>query len=437
MKSEISRRRFVQTAGSALAAAPFIQSRVHGRSPNEILNLAIIGVGGLGSSHIKRFDQVANCRVAALCDVDPERLAKAAGTVTDQGAVKKYSDYRKLLDDRDIEAVCVATPDHWHTPIALAAILAGKHVYVEKPCSHNIHESNLLVQCAREHKKCVQHGTQRRSSASDMAGIRAMREGMIGDVYMAKAINHQLREKIGKAPEEAPPPGVDYDMWLGPAPKHAFTKNRWHYDWHWFWDYGGGDLVNDGIHQLDVAIWGMDLDLQYPTALIGSGAQLWYDDDHQTPDTQTIIYEYPGKQVIYEMRLWTPYKMEGHDNGTVFYGTKGKMEIGRAGSVVTGEDGKAVTLKAEDYGITSPGIAENFVMAARNDDPSMLNSPIDKGAVSSNICHLGNIAHRCGGVKLTYDPKTASITKASEKKDQANRLIRRDYRKGYELAYKS
>jgi predicted dehydrogenase len=434
MKPETSRRRFLRTTGAALAAGPFILSRAHGQSPNGIVNHAVIGTGGQGSQHVTRFHAAKNCRVVAVCDLDPARLDKAAASVAD-GPVRKYADFRKLLEDKDVDSVSVATTDHWHVPIALAAILAGKHVYVEKPCSHNIHESNLLVKAAREHRKCVQHGTQRRSTAEDMAGVRAIKEGLIGDVYMAKAINHQLREKIGKAQPEAPPPGVDYDLWLGAAPKVPFTKNRWHYNWHWFWDYGGGDLVNDGVHQLDEAVWGMGLDGQYPQAVVTSGGQLWYDDDHQTPDTQTIIYEYPGRQIVYEMRLWTDYPMEGHDNGTVFYGTKGKLEIGRKGAIAT-VGGKVVDVKPADYGIAAEEIHPNFIDAVRHGDPSRLNSPIEKGAVTTNLCHLGNIGVRCGGIKLAYDPKTGAIATAAEDKARANALVRREYRKGYELPYK-
>jgi predicted dehydrogenase len=430
--TESSRRRFLQTTGAALAAGPFILSRAHGQSPNDIVNHAVIGTGQQGSQHVKRFHAAGNCRVVAVCDLDPERLERAASSLAD-ASVKKYTDFRRLLDDKDVDSVSVATTDHWHVPVALAAILAGKHVYVEKPCSHNIHEANLLVKAAREHKKCVQHGTQRRSSPEDMAGVRALKEGLIGDVYMAKAINHQLREKIGRAREEAPPPGVDYDMWLGAAPKVPFTKNRWHYNWHWFWDYGGGDLVNDGVHQLDEAVWGMGLDGQYPDAVVTSGGQLWYDDDHQTPDTQTLIYEYPGRQIVYEMRLWTDYPMEGHDNGTVFYGTKGKMEIGRKGAIAT-VGGKVVDVKPADYGIEAEEITPNFITAVRGGDPSLLNSPIERGAVTTNLCHLGNIGVRCGGIRLAYDPKTESIS-ASENKAKANALIKREYRKGYELPY--
>jgi predicted dehydrogenase len=383
--------------------------------------------------HVERFNAVKNCRVIAVSDLDPERLDKATQSLQDP-SVKKYKDFRKLLENKDVDSVSVVTADHWHVPVALAALLAGKHVYVEKPCSHNIHEANLLAKLAGESGKCVQHGTQRRSSAEDMAGVRALKEGLIGDVYAAKAINHQLREKIGKAKEEAPPPGVDYDLWLGAAPKVPFTKNRWHYNWHWFWDYGGGDLANDGSHQLDEAVWGMGLDLQYPEAIVTSGGQLWYDDDHETPDTQTVIYEYPGKQIIFEMRLWTPYKMEGHDNGCVFYGTKGRMDIGRKGAIATVGD-EVIDVKPEDYGIESEEIMANFITAVRNDDPSLLNNPIKLGAVTTNLCHLGNIGVRSGGIKLTYDPKTETITKASENKAMANSLIKREYRKGYELPY--
>jgi predicted dehydrogenase len=434
MSLETSRRRFLQTTGAALAAGPFILSRAQARSPSDIVNHAVIGAGNQGTQHIKRFHAAKNCRVVAVCDIDPARLDKAAASLPD-ASVKKYTDFRKLLEDKDVDSVSVVTADHWHVPVALAAILSGKHVYLEKPCSHNVHEANLVAKAAREHNKCVQHGTQRRSTAEDMAGVRALKEGLIGDVYMAKAINHQLREKIGKAKEEPPPPGVDYDLWLGPAPKVPFTKNRWHYNWHWFWDYGGGDLANDGSHQMDEAVWGLGLDGQYPDAVVTSGAKLWYDDDHETPDTQTVIYEYPGKQVVYEMRLWTPYTMEGHDNGTVFYGTRGKLEIGRKGAIATVDD-KVIDVKPADYGITAEEIVPNFITAVRNDDPSMLNSPIERGAVTTNLCHLGNIGVRCGGIKLTYDPKTGTITKASENKAQANALIKREYRKGYELPYK-
>ena len=433
MKSEINRRRFVKKTGAALAAGPLLVSRARASLPNSTVNHAVIGTGGQGTNHVKQFSKVSNARVVAVCDVDPERREKAAA-IPQGHSVEVYSDFRKLLENRDIDSVSVCTPDHWHTPVAMAAILAGKHVYVEKPCSHNVREANLLVQCAQQHNKCVQHGTQRRSDAVEIAGMRALKDGLIGDVYMGKAINHQLRKKIGKAAPTAPPAGVDYDMWLGAAPVKPFTQNRWHYNWHWFWDYGGGDLVNDGVHQLDQAIWGMGVDLQYPESVVTSGGQLWYDDDHETPDTQMVIYEYGTKQVIFEMRLWTPYKIEGHDNGTVFYGTKGKLESGRDGVVASVGD-RTWNIKPEDYGIQAERIHENFITSVRYDDRKLLNSPIETGAVTTNLCHLGNIGVRCGGIKLTYDAAQDKITHASDHLELANQMLQREYRSGYELPY--
>jgi predicted dehydrogenase len=292
-----------------------------------------------------------------------------------------------------------------------------------------VHESNLLAKAAAEYGKCVQHGTQRRSWSQLKTAVEALREGVIGKVLAAKAINHQLRGPIGRAPVSDPPDGVNYDMWLGPAPEHAFTQNRWHYNWHWFWDYGCGDLGNDGIHQLDVARWGLGVD--YPNAIVASGGQLFYDDDHQTPDTQNIVYEYDNCCLIYEMRLWTPYNMEGHDNGVVFYGTDGKMEDGREGVIVTMKDGKTEAIEGE-----RESNMQDFLNAVRAGDPARLSAPIAIGAVSASLCHLGNIGTRIGGGRLVYDPDSKKITEAGGREDQANALLARKYRAGYELPYK-
>jgi predicted dehydrogenase len=429
-QSALARREFLKTTGASLAGlAAFntLPTLAQGSANNRIRH-AIIGTGKQGMSHCKSFSQVQDCEILALCDVDPERLDKAASLLPNSASVKKYADFRVLLEDKTIDTVSIATCDHWHTPVALAAILAGKHVYVEKPCSHNIREANLLVKAAREHKKCVQHGTQRRSSAQIQAGIRALREGAIGKVLTAKAINHQSRRAIGRAPVSEPPAGVNYDMWLGPAPKHAFTKNRWHYNWHWFWDYGCGDLANDGIHQLDVARWGLGVD--YPKGSVCSGGQLFYDDDHETPDTQMIVYEYDHCHLIYEMRLWTDYKLEGHDNGTVIYGTEGKLEEGRSGVVITMKDGQTRKIEAqgEDH-------RANFLNAVRANDPSKLSAPIEVGAVSAILCHLGNIGTRLGGQRVEYDPASQRITRCGGREAEANALLTRIYRAGYELPY--
>jgi len=341
----------------------------------------------------------------------------------DQKRVAQVEDFRTIIANGDIDTVSVATPDHWHAPIALAAIKAGKHVYVEKPCCHNVREGVLLDAAAKRYNACVQHGTQSRSGPGIRDAVKFLREGNLGKVRMAKAINNQLREPIGRAPDADPPAGVNYDLWLGPAPLRPYTRNRWHYKWHWFWDYGTGDMGNDGIHQVDQARWG--LGVGYPKGVSASGGQLFYDDDHETPDTQVVTFEYDDCYLMYEMRLWTDYKMDGHDNGTVFYGDKGTLEIGRNGCEVTfiGEPKKRIGGGA-DFNAN----VRNFIDCVKAGDPSGLNAPISEGVISAALCHLGNMATRVGR-KLVFDTGTYTCVADAE----ANKLISREYRHGYEL----
>lgn len=430
MLSGITRRDFIKTAGAAAIAAPYIAQTAWAQTPpSDQVRHAVIGTGGMGRNHTKTFGNMKGCDLVAICDVDPEQLGKAAKDLPNFDKIKKYSDFRELLKDKSIDSVSIATPDHWHTPIALHAMLAGKHVYVEKPCSHNIRETNLLVKASKEFKKCVQHGTQRRSNGAHIEGMKQLQNGIIGKVHTIKAIDHQHREAIGRAQAETPPPGVNYDMWLGAAPKVPYTKNRWHYNWRWFWEYGNGDAANDGVHQIDVAVWA--LGNRYPNKVISSGGQYYYNDDHQTPDTQTTIFQYDDTQIIWEMRLWTPYNLEGHDNGNVAYGTDGKMEFGRAGVVVT--KGK------EQIKIESPDVVEaimpNFITAVRENNPAKLNAPIERGAVATNMAFLANITTRLGAPSIEYDPIKQTV-KCPGFDAKATALLGREYRKGYELPYK-
>jgi predicted dehydrogenase len=423
--SEFSRREFIRsTTGAALAATPLLS--LSGRSkaaPNDRVQHAAIGLGGQGRQLARTFASHGDCDVVAVCDVDPERRAKAAGELPDPDSVAQVEDFRTIIDDPNIDTISIATPDHWHTPIALAAIVAGKHVYVEKPCSHNVRESVLLDGAARKYGKCVQHGTQSRSGEGIKQAVAFLREGNLGTVRMAKAINHQFRGPIGRAEESDPPPGVNYDLWLGPAPKRPFTRNRWHYQWHWLWDYGTGDIGNDGIHQIDVARWGLGVGL--PGAVSASGGQLFYDDDHETPDTQVVTFEYGHCYLLYEMRLWTNYRLEGHDNGVVFYGDKGTLEVGRNGCEVTliGKEKEKIG-GGSDLG----GNVRNFIECVKTDDALGLNAPISEGAISATLCHLGNIATRVGR-RLHFDAEAMECVGDAE----ANRLLEREYRKGYEL----
>jgi len=379
----------------------------------------------MGRNHLKTFGAAAGCTIAAVCDVDPERRQVVAEWLDGKFDAKIYTDFRELLADNSIDTVSIATPDHWHAPLAMHALLAGKHVYVEKPCSHNIKEAVLLEQLARETGLCVQHGTQHRSGPGSRAGIQFLREGGIGKVRMAKAINHQFRGPIGRAPESEPPPGVDYNLWLGPAPAHPFTANRWHYHWHWLWDYGTGDTGNDGVHQLDVMRWGMGVDM--PNRVTSVGAQLLYDDDHETPDTQTVLYEYDGAHLMFEMRLWTNYKMEGFDNAVIFYGDKGTVAIDRFGCTLSliGESPKRL-----GDGIDLDAHVANFLACARAGTPDQLHAPIAEGAKSTHLVHLANVGTRVGRPLVLNGQVTEALGDA-----EATAMFGRNYRAGFELPF--
>jgi predicted dehydrogenase len=399
--------------------AATVLSQPSSAASDKTVRHAVIGMGGRARTHVQSFNSFKECEVVAVCDVDPAQMARVPS------GVRRYSDYRELLDDESIDSISITTPDHWHTPIALAGLMAGKHVYVEKPCSHTVREGLILEKASNHFGKVVQHGTQGRSCPGYQAGVQFMRDGKLGKVRVAKAINHQLRKPIGTAPESAPPKGANYDLWLGSAPEHAFTQNRWHYNWHWFWDYGAGDIANDGVHHIDLARWG--LGKQYPRAVSASGGQLFYNDDHETPDTQLVTYEYDDCHLIYEMRLWTDYNLEGHNNGAVFYGDKGKLEMGRNGCTVTWADGKQESLGT---GPDAKVHMRNYLDCVLSGKKENVTAPIREGAVSSAICHLGNIATRVNR-KLQYD----AVNHQCIDDPEATKLLTKKYRKGYELPW--
>jgi len=420
MKS-LTRRDFVKSSAVAgvTLAMPF--SKVRGA--NGDIRVGVAGIRGRGGGLIKEFHDLAGVQVVALCDVDGGVLDKRVKEFKDRNEkIDGYGDYRRMLEDKSIDVVAVATPDHWHVPVAAASVVAGKDVYVEKPLSHTIAEGRLLVNLARKHGRMVQHGTQSRSSDGIQEGIEYLKSGKLGKVRMAKAINCQLRGPIGREPDSEVPPGVNYDLWLGPAPKRPFNKNRFHYNWHWFWDYGTGDTGNDGIHQIDIARWG--LGVVVPKAVSCSGGQLFYDDDHQTPDTQIATFEYGDVYLMYEMRLWTPYGLEGHDNGDVFYADGGTMSIGRKGWQVTFKNGK----EGPGGPRGSFSHAENFIKAVRSRKAADLNADVEVGHHSAMLCHMANIAMRTGR-RLRFDAQNERFIEDIE----ANTYLTKQYRKGYEL----
>ncbi len=400
-------------------AMPF--SRARGANGN--IRVGVAGIRGRGGGLVREFHDLPGVQVVALCDVDGSVLAKRVKEFTDRNErVEGYEDYRRMLEDKSIDVVAVATPDHWHVPIAAAAVIAGKDVYVEKPLSHTITEGRLLVNLARKHGRMVQQGTQSRSSDGIQEGIEYLKSGKLGKVRMAKAINCQLRGPIGREPDSEAPPGVNYELWLGPAPKRPFNKNRFHYNWHWFWDYGTGDTGNDGIHQIDIARWGLGVEV--PKAVSCSGGQLFYDDDHQTPDTQVATLEYEDVYLMYEMRLWTPYGLEGHDNGDIFYADGGTLSIGRKGWQVTFKNGK----EGPGGPRGSFSHAENFIKAVRSRKATDLHADVEVGHRSAMLCHMANIAMRVGR-RLKFDAQNERFIDDAE----ANTYLTKKYRKGYEL----
>ena len=414
----MNRRYFLQSA-AALAAVKRSMSAASDR-----VNVAIIGVRGRGSSLAGSFLAVPNASIEYLVDVDSNVLSSVANDIEKRTGKrpKAVQDLRRALDDKAVDAVVIATPDHWHAPATILACDAGKDVYVEKPCSHNIREGQLMVEAARRNKRIVQHGTQGRSRPSTRMAIEYAQSGKIGTVLMAKAWNVQRRREIGHKPDSPVPAGVDYDTWVGPAPWMPFNENRFHYNWHWHWNFGTGDMGNDGAHQIDQARWALGVDL--PTEVSGMGRKLSFDDDQQTPDTMVITFNYPKTVLMFEMRLWTPYKMEGVDNGIAVYGTDGMVQIGRWGSEGSGfkvfdKAGKMVSFEKETGG---DGHAKNFVECVRSRQAP--NAEIEIGYVSAVHCHLGNIVARTGRT-LRLNGNPAAILNDAE----ATKLARREYRK--------
>jgi predicted dehydrogenase len=334
----LNRRNFLnQSAGFVTAAALASAAKLGLAAAGDPLNIAVIGPGGMGSNHLNLLAVRKDVRVKYVCDADGNRAASAAKVVEQNGgSAKPIKDMRQVFDDKSIEAVWIATPDHWHSPAAILAVEAGKHVYVEKPVSHNIREGRLLLEAARKNKKVVQVGTQSRSTPTVARAIEIIKSGEIGDVLVAKAWNSQLRNSIGHQQPSDPPAYLDFDLWLGPAPERKYQTNLLPGVWRWWYDFGCGDIGNDGVHDIDVARWGLGVTTP-PSTVAALGSKFFFDDDQQFPDTQYCVFEWPGdgkpgnkRQLIFEQRDWSPYVQEGYENGAAFYGTKGQLIMGHS-----------------------------------------------------------------------------------------------------------
>jgi predicted dehydrogenase len=400
-------------------------------SPNETVRMAVVGCGGRGSSHVSAWSGMPNVEIVALCDVDEAHIADKVKGLESKGKKKPatYVDYRKLLEDKSIDAVSLATPNHWHTLQTIWACQAGKDVYVEKPCSHNIFESQQIIAAARKYDRIVQQGSQSRSSPALREAVQRMATGELGDVYMARGLCYKLRDTIGHTPVSAVPAGVDYDLWTGPAPKRDFTVNRFHYNWHWMWDTGNGDLGNQGIHEVDIARWG--LGVTHPTKVSAIGGKFMFDDDQETPNTLTASYEFDAKGVkkmmTFEVRHWiSPHEAgingekPGNTIGNQFYGSKGYLVIDNYNKYYSfmGKEqtpGPGANARDEHWA--------NFIAAVRSRKRGDLNAEIEEGALSCNLMHLANISYRVGRT-LHWDAKTMTCIGDPE----ANKMLTRAYR---------
>ena len=467
----MDRRSFLVSSAAALGAS----SSVFG-SPSDTVRVACIGIGGRSRDHINSYSRLQNVEIAAICDPDDSHIAKGLAQI--EGLKKKkpdtYKDIRKLLEDKTIDAISISSPNHWHTLMTIWACQAGKDVYVEKPCSHNVFEAKQIVAAARKYNRMVQQGSQIRSSVAVQEAVQKMREGLIGDVYMARGLCFKWRADIGHKPVVPVPAGVDYDLWTGPSPMHQFTMNRFHYNWHWFWDTGNGDLGNQGIHEMDVARWG--LGVKYPSKVSAIGGMFMFDNDQETPNTLNCAFEFneggKHKMMEFEVRHW----MSNHEAsigdrsmmapppgaagrgqgrgpgapmgeqpaadgpaqaarggnrprrapdsiGNLFYGSKGYLAVDSYSSYHSWlgemqEPGPSNS-KGGDHFL-------NFIEAVKSRKREDLHAEVEEGAASTILVHLANVSYRLGRT-LHFDSNTMTCKGDSE----ANKMMSRNYRKPF------
>ncbi len=447
--SDTNRREFLRSSASVAAtfAAPAVAaSRL---SPNDRMRVAIIGVRGRGQSHINAFHALApeNVEIVAMCDVDQPVLDQRAAAYekTSGKTVKLCSDMREILDDKSIHAVSFATPNHWHALGTIWACQAGKDVYVEKPGTHNFAEGKKIIEAANKYNRIVQHGTQNRSSPNIVEAVAKLKEGAIGRVYMARGLAYKSRPSTGKMTVDPIPAGLNWDTWLGPAPKVPYSKKRNSQpsgaSWHVLWDYGNGEIGNQGVHELDIMRWGLGLDT-HPTKVASMGGKLVYPgDERQCTQVQSVMYEYAGRDVLmtFETRsgltnteagMGAEYPFIDKQNvvGVIFLGTEGHMIIPDYSSYYTflGPKRQKGPSKAGAGDLTDLPHFANFVKAVRSGKTSDLNANVEHLHLSASLAHFANISYRTGRM-VHFDAKTEKFVGDEE----ANLLLKREYRKPY------
>jgi predicted dehydrogenase len=420
-----SRREFL-AAGAAFTAA-------RAMGANDKINVAVIGVGGRGTDHVKTYITLPDARVAAVCDVDQTALERASALVLKETGQKpkEYDDMRKAFADKEIDAVSITTPNHWHALATIWACQAGKDVYCEKPASHNVYEGQRMIEVARKTGRMVQVGSQSRSVPHKIQAMQLLRDGAIGKVYLAKGLCFKRRKSIGHQADSPVPPGVNWDMFLGPAPMRPFNALRFKYNWHWFWDTGNGDIGNQGVHEMDICRWGMG-DIAWPRSVVSTGGKYVYDDDQETPNTQLASFDYGDREIVFEVRgiltggEGSLERRGGNFVGNLFFGGDGWMAVDSEGFQIYKGEKSALSMdvKKQAGGDTGPHMT-NFLQACRTRNYKDLHADIAIGAQSAALCHLANASYRVGR-RLAVDATGHFV-----KDDEGNKLLTRKYRAPY------
>ncbi len=447
MENNKSRRDFLKTAaaGSAGLAIGGVFTGFSAESyrriigANEKLHASVMGVNGRGYSLSENFAFQDDCQVLHICDVDSRALDKCIPNVQKAQSLKPkgFGDFRKSLEDKDIDIMVIATPDHWHAPAALLAMQAGKHVYLEKPCSHNPAEGEMLTKAAGRYNKSVQMGNQRRSWPNVVQAINELKDGIIGRPYFGKGWYTNNRGPIGVGKVADVPEWLNWELWQGPAPRKAYKDNIVHYNWHWFWHWGTGEALNNGTHMIDLLRWGFDVD--YPEKVSSNGGRYRYDDDWQTPDTQVINLDFgKGLTMSWEGRSCNGRYVEDSSVGVVFYGEDGSMVISGGNDYKVYDLKNNIIKEVTDEKVidprdpTNPAIhldalhIQNLFNNIKNGEP--LKADIDSGHKSTLLVQLGNIAQRVGH-SLEINPENGHIVGDKE----AQKLWSREYEKGWEM----
>jgi predicted dehydrogenase len=433
-----TRRDFLKVSTLGLAGV-YVFSRFPSKisGANDRLGVAVMGVNSRGHELARTFAQNKHCDILHICDADSRASEKTAAAVEELTGKRPQctADFRRALDSRDVQALVIAAPDHWHALASILALKAGKHVYVEKPCGHNPREGELLIEAQKKYGGILQMGTQQRSSNHTREALELVKEGLIGRVYQGKAFYANTRGPIGRGKPAAVPPWLNWELWQGPAPRVEYRDNVVHYNWHWFWRWGTGESCNNGTHEVDVCRWFLDVD--YPVKVSSTGGRYHFEDDWEFCDTQTIGWEFEGrKSLIWESRSCNGRPIEKRGRGSVIYGEGGTLVVDRNGyelydnkntliKKTTAEEVNAtMDITGAGGSLTGDHIA-NFVDAIRLDKKQ--NSSISEGHKSVLLCHLGNIAQRMGR-SLDIDPRSGRILRDPE----AMKFWSRDYEAGWE-----